>query len=211
MLLADTEQFAVPSWPQLVASPPPFAPPEAGPSTVPSQSVVLHPPSASLDSIPFTVPSQSLVSHHLSAPLDLQSFTVPSQSVVSQPPSAPFDSQPLTVPSQSVVSHPMSAPLNSQSITVPSQPVAPPAVSFPDISELSYNPANSAHKKIVSSATKAIKTHLINTQSLSSHLYRRHWVEMRLEESATKQYRHPGKPAYTYKVFSMTDILVVCR
>ncbi|KAG1789005.1 uncharacterized protein HD556DRAFT_1447279 [Suillus plorans] len=150
MLLADTEKFAVPSWPQLVTSPHPFAPPQAGPSTVPSQSVVSHPPSASLDSIPSTVSSQSVVSYHLSAPLNSQPFMVPSQSVVSQPLSAPFDSQPLTVPSQSIVSHPTSAPLNSQSITVPSQPVAAPAVSFPDISELSYNPANLAHKKIVS-------------------------------------------------------------
>ncbi|KAG2095083.1 uncharacterized protein F5147DRAFT_778774 [Suillus discolor] len=191
MLLADAEQFAVLSWPQLVASPPPFASSEAGPSTVPSQSVVSHPPSASLDSIPFTVPSQSVVSHHLTAPLDLQPFTVPSQSVISQPPSAPFDSQLLTVPSQSIISHPPSAPLNSQSFTVPSQPVAAPAVPYPDISELSYNPANSAHKKIVSSATKAIKSHLINAQPLSTHLERRHWVETRLEESATKQYRHP--------------------
>ncbi|KAG1799425.1 cobalamin-independent synthase [Suillus plorans] len=212
MVLADAEQFVVPSWPQLVASPPlfappeagpstvpsqsvvshlPSAPPEAGPSTVPSQSVISHLPSAPLESIPFTVPSQSVVSHHLSAPLDSQPFTVPSQSFVSQPPSAPFDSQPLTVPSQSIVSHPPSAPLDSQSFTVPSQPVAAPAVSFPDISELPYNLANLVHQKIVSSATKAIKAHLINTHSLSTHLERRHWVETRLEESATKQYHHP--------------------
>ncbi|KAG1780943.1 hypothetical protein EV702DRAFT_1193771 [Suillus placidus] len=202
MLLADAEQFAAPPWPQLVASPPPFAPPEAGPSMVPSQSVALHPPSQ-----PFTVPSQSIISHPLSAPFDSQSFTVPSQSVISHPPSAPFDSQPFTVPSlfvvsqppsapfvsqpstipsQSIVSHPPSASLDSQSFTVPSQPIVAPAVAFPDMSELSYNPSNSVHKRIVSSAMKAIKVHSINTQSLSSHSDRKRWIEQRLQESATQ-------------------------
>ncbi|KAG1866015.1 hypothetical protein F4604DRAFT_1928336 [Suillus subluteus] len=191
MLLEDAEQFMVPSWPQLVASPLPFAPPEAGPSMVPSQSIVSHPPSVSLDSIHFTIPTQSIVSQPLSAPPDSQPFSVPSQSIISHPLSAPLDSQPFTVPSQPIVSHPPSAPLDLQPFTVPSQPVAAWAVAFPDISELSYNLANSAHKKIVSSAMKAIKKHSINTQSLSTHSERKKWVEMRLEESATKQYIHP--------------------
>lgn len=78
-----------------------------------------------------------------------------------------------------------------------SQHVAAPIIATPDMSGIRYNQENSIHKKIVSSATKAMKAYSVNTKSVSTQADRRSLIEEELEKLATRHYHHAGKSIRT--------------
>lgn len=117
-----------------------------------------------------------------------------SQVAVSTLPFALENSEPSMIPLQPVVSHPQFAPLVSPLVSIPSIVIPSLPVVTPDRAELSYDPYNPQHEKIVNHAAILVKAHAINTRTVSTQSIRKAIVLQKLRESAAEYYGHQGKP-----------------